>query len=106
MVNNMQGPRGGIQRNSNPQVGMGHNKCTCDELMRAIMEADFFALDLQLYLDTHPDDARAVEMHREAVKQYKACVAAFEDSYWPLTARSAGKTGCWDWLEGNFPPRS
>ena len=82
------------------------NKDNCAELMCAIMEADFFAQDLKLYLDTHPDDKRAIEMFRDAVKQYKACKAAFEDSFWPLQAYSAGKEGCWDWLSGNFPPKS
>ena len=105
MVNNMHSSPNRVMRNA-PQQNIQSAKPACEELMRAIMEADFFALDLQLYLDTHPDDKRAVEMHREAVKQYKACVAAFEDSFYPLTARSAGREGCWDWLEGNFPPKS
>ncbi|MBE6902239.1 MAG: spore coat protein CotJB [Ruminococcaceae bacterium] len=74
--------------------------------MRAIMEADFFATDLKLYLNTHPDDERALEMYREACKQYKACKAAFEDSFYPLTCCSAGKKGCWDWPDGNWPPAS
>lgn len=85
---------------------VGGNSPACDELLRAIAEASFFALDLQLYLDTHPDDTRAVEMFREAVKQYKACKAAFEDSFYPLTSMSAGKDGDWDWLCGTFPPLS
>ncbi|MGN0686600.1 MAG: spore coat protein CotJB [Oscillospiraceae bacterium] len=76
----------------------------CAELMRAIMEADFFATDLKLYLDTHPNDERAIEMYREACKQYKACKAAFEDSFYPLNACSSGTDGCWDWLNGNWPP--
>ena len=74
--------------------------------MRALMEADFFAQDLKLYLDTHPGDLRAVEMFREACRQYKACKAAFEDSFYPLTSMSAGKDGDWDWLCGTFPPLS
>lgn len=78
---------------------------SCDKLMSALMEASFFAQDLKLYLDTHPDDKRAIEMFREAIKQYQACKAAFEDSFWPLQASSAGKDGCWDWLDGNFPPK-
>ncbi len=79
---------------------------SCEELMRAIMEADFYAQDLKLYLDTHPNDTRAIEMFREACRQSKACKAAFEDSFYPLTACSAGQNGCWDWLDGNFPPLS
>lgn len=97
MHNNAQNVRNN-SRNSN------NTDATCEELMRAIMEADFFAQDLKLYLDTHPDDTRAVEMFREAVNQTMACRAAFEDSFYPLTASSAGMDGTWDWLEGVWPP--
>ena len=79
---------------------------SCKELMRAIMEADFMAQDLKLYLDIHPDDTRALELYREAVRQYKACKATFEDTFYPLTATSAGRDGTWDWLDGTFPPLS
>lgn len=95
---NMQNNAQNTARNSN------NADATCEELLRAIMEADFFAQDLKLYLDTHPDDARAVEMFREAVNQTKACRAAFEDSFYPLTASSAGMNGTWDWPEGVWPP--
>lgn len=88
----------------NNNTSRNSSDATCEELLRAIMEADFFAQDLKLYLDTHPDDARAVEMFREAVNQTKACKAAFEDSFYPLTASSAGMNGTWDWLEGVWPP--
>ena len=90
-------------RNSNNNGGNNGN-ASCEELMRAIMEADFFAQDLKLYLDTHPDDSRAVEMFREAVRQSKACKAAFEDSFYPLIADSAGINGTWDWPDGVWPP--
>ena len=79
------------------------NSASCEELLRAIAEADF-AQDLKLYLDTHPDDKRAVEMYAEACRQYMACKAAFEDSFYPLTASSAGRDGCWDWPEGVWAP--
>ena len=84
----------------------GSSDKSCEELLRAIAEADFFAQDLKLYLDTHPDDSRALEMFREACRQSKACKAAFEDSFYPLTACSAGRDGEWDWHEGCFPPNS
>lgn len=103
MVNNMN-----YNRNSRNVVRTSGNtsNASCEELMRAIMEADFFAMDLKLYLNTHPDDMRALEMYREACKQYKACKAVFEDSFYPLTACGAGKDDCWDWPEGVWPPKS
>lgn len=93
-----------MQNVQNTPRSSNNTNASCEELMRAIMEADFFAQDLKLYLDTHPDDTRAVEMFREAVNQAKACKAAFEDSFYPLTASSAGMNGTWDWPEGVWPP--
>ena len=93
-----------VQRNSNNDVV--NDNVSCQDLMRAIMEADFMATDLKLYLDIHPDDERALELYRDAVRQYKACKATFEDTFYPLTATSAGRDGTWDWLDGNFPPLS
>lgn len=85
-------------------INMQHQNKNCEELMKAISEASFFALDLKLYLDTHPDDCRALEMYREACKQYSACKGAFEECCYPLTSVSAGQCGEWDWLDGCWPP--
>ena len=93
-----------VQRNSSNDVV--NSNVSCQDLMKAIMEADFMATDLKLYLDIHPDDTRALELYRDAVRQYKACKAAFEDTFYPLTATSAGRDGTWDWIDGNFPPLS
>ncbi len=104
MVNNFNYNR--AANNQAVRQSANNNNSSCEEVMRAIMEADFFAQDLKLYLDTHPDDQRALEMYREACKQYKACKAVFEDSFYPLTAVSAGKDGCWNWPDGVWPPKS
>ena len=108
MVNNFNNKHSGMNENVRPRIPRAEigNTPACDELLKAIAEASFFAQDLKLYLDTHPDDTRALEMFREAVKQYQACKAAFEDSFYPLTSTSAGKDGEWDWLCGTFPPLS
>lgn len=114
MVNNMNVRRTTPHR-SNPQICVHEapqrpienvSSANCCDLLCAVMEAHFFATDLKLYLDTHPDDKRALEMYTEACKQYKACKAAFEESCYPLTACSAGRNGCWDWPEGVWPPKN
>ena len=104
MANNMSRNRFAPKNENNNNTN--NNQTACADLLRAIMEADFFALDLKLYIDTHPEDERAIGMFREAVKQSKACKAAFEESFYPLTAFSAGKDGEWVWLCGTFPPQS
>ena len=121
MANNYMNRRGGPNYNENARTqqmmrtessvnftnnSSGNNSAACEEMLKAIAEAAFFAQDLKLYLDTHPEDTRAIEMYTDAVKQYMACKAAFEDSFYPLFAMSAGKNGEWDWLCGDFPPLS
>lgn len=70
----------------------------------AVDEASFFMQDLKLYLDTHPHDAKALEMFKEACKQYRTCKEAFEQSCYPLQACGSRSDNCWDWLMGAWPP--
>ena len=42
---------------------------TKNEHLNAIRKLQFFAVDLNLYLDTHPDDANAVNMYNSFSKQ-------------------------------------
>lgn len=72
------------------------------QLMRKLAAADFYAQDLKLYLDTHPDDSEALSIYREAVKQADACRCAFQSEFYPLTADCAGKDCEWDWLFGQW----
>ena len=74
-----------------------------EALLKKISTYQFAAHDLQLYLDTHPDDTKALEIYREAVKQAKACRQAFEASCYPLRATSAGEGCTWNWLNGLWP---
>ena len=59
MGNNMYRRPGPPPRPPRPE-SQRTNSASCEELLRAIAEADFFAQDLKLYLDTHPDDKRSV----------------------------------------------
>lgn len=85
---------------------MANNGQNCCKLLQAVDEASFFMQDLKLYLDTHPNDTVAIEMFREACKQYKTCKEAFECSCYPLQACGARDDNCWDWLMGTWPPKS
>lgn len=85
---------------------MAGNGQSCCKLLQAVDEASFYMQDLKLYLDTHPNDAVAIEMFQEATKQYKACKEAFENSCYPLQANGAANDNCWDWLMGTWPPKS
>ncbi len=67
--------------------------------LRAVQEADFFAYDLQLYLDTHPDCIRALELYTETVEKAKKLRDEYETEYGPLTASSSSVIPPWQWID-------
>ena len=72
-------------------------------LMRTVME-EGFAVELGLYLDTHPESKKAqafFDRHNEARRK---AVAAYEELYGPLTTDNleATKSG-WTWIDPPFP---
>jgi len=81
-----------------------------EALLRQITILDFMALDLHLYLNTHPDDNEALEMYNDCITNGDKARHQFEEDFGPLTAfRSDGQAGwtwnrCpWPWQEGfNF----
>ena len=81
---------------------MENNK-NCVQLMNSLSESLFYATDLQLFLDTHPDDRNALRMFREAVKRTKATAEIFEQRFYPLTAFAADDECDWEWLLGVWP---
>lgn len=71
--------------------------------MRALQEAGFTLHELVLYLDTHPENRKALSMYQTYRKKYLELVSQYEASFGPLTANSV--TGdswtwgasCWPW---------
>ena len=80
-----------------------NRQISAQQLMRRLSEAMFFANDLKLYLDTHPDDTRALRMFREACKNSEVCREAFEKRCYPLIACSSDCENEWEWLDGVWP---
>ena len=56
-----------------------------EKLLFKIMECGFIVQDLNLYLDTHPDDMKANQMYTEHLKQLKQLKKEFADKHFPLT---------------------
>ena len=55
-----------------------------DKELTALSESGFAALDLQLYIDTHPDDTEAIAVYNECVDAYEKAREAFEKKHGPL----------------------
>ena len=72
-------------------------------MMRAVMEADFAAYDLQLYLDTHPNDQKALTMYSEMVRRAADAKRAYEAAYGPITPDAATDRKEWSWIKSPWP---
>ena len=71
---------------------MERPKCGCDDrstrdnLMHQIQQTQFAAYDLQLYLDTHPDCAEALELYTKLNATAMSLRQDYENAYGPLKA--------------------
>lgn len=72
------------------------------KLLRKIQEMDFVIYELALYLDTHPDDADAVNDYNCAVEKCGEYRAAYQKEYGPLHV-GAYSTCPWQWIDSPWP---
>ena len=78
------------------------------ELLKQITMLDFMALDLHLYLNTHPTDSEALEMYNDCVSGSQAAKEKYEAAFGPLTGfRSEGQqcdsAKSWAWIDCPWP---
>ena len=76
---------------------MEYNATSRSELLKKIQETDFYAYDLQLYLNTHPKCEKALKLYVKTVDESKKLRAEFESKFGPLTATSTSSTLPWQW---------
>lgn len=75
-------------------------KVDCDlrrEMMQQIRAYEFSINELALYLDTHPEDQKALCLHRKYCKEAKELKDKYQRVYGPLTINYPCNK--WRWLE-------
>ena len=80
------------------------NTIDCDakeEMLQQIMCYEFAINELALYLDTHPEDEKALCLHRKYVKEVKELKDKYQKVYGPLTINYPCNK--WRWLEEPWP---
>lgn len=75
------------------------------ELKKNIHELDFALHELNLFLDTHPTNTRAMELLKEYRKKRQEIIAVYEERYgkYISTVSDVPCSSCWKWLEGPWP---
>ena len=78
-------------------------KTNKNDLLKQIMELDFAAYELTLFLDTHPRDKKALELHKSVVGRSKALREQYVSMFGPLSPDESMNTEQWAWIEGPWP---
>ena len=76
-------------------------EATMEELKEQLKCYRFAIIELGLYLDTHPDDEKAICLHNEYTKRFKMLSEQYQKVYGPLTIMYPCKK--WRWLEQPWP---
>jgi spore coat protein JB len=74
------------------------------EMLRRIMELQFITLELNLFLDTHPNDERALCDFKAASDALMAAIHEFERAFHPLLNYGLGHVADgWNWICDPWP---
>lgn len=76
-----------------------------DELLKKLTELDFIAVDLGLFLNTHPENTEAIQTYNQVITAADAVRMKYEEAYGPLCSfRSyASNTNHWAWNNDPWP---
>ena len=89
-----------MQYNSNSDYCDNKNE-TREEMLKKIKCLQFAIIELALYLDTHPDDEKALCLHNRYSKEFKELKDKYQKVYGPLTINYPCNK--WRWLEEPWP---
>lgn len=73
------------------------------ELYEWIMMLGFCAMDMMLYLDTHPDDEEALNYFNQCNTLYNAAKQSYQEQFGLLNAFSEQERFSWDWNTAPMP---
>jgi spore coat protein JB len=73
------------------------------EMLRELQALEFTAFDLNLFLDTHPKDQRALADYSRAIRESECIKNIYTVNYGPLMAEDNVNQNCWRWIEEPWP---
>ena len=79
-----------------PNQDMQQKRMNQKELYEWIMMLGFCAVDMMLYLDTHPDDEEALNYFNQCTALYNAAKQSYQEQFGQLNAFSEQERSSWD----------
>ena len=86
-----------------PNQDMQQKRMNQKELYEWIMMLGFCAVDMMLYLDTHPDDEEALNYFNQCTALYNAAKQSYQEQFGHLNAFSEQERSSWDWNTAPMP---
>ena len=75
-----------------------------EELLSELMQLDFMAVDIALYLNTHPTDTEMIEQYNKIIRAADVVRSKYEQMYGPLCSfRSISSDEKFDWTNDPWP---
>ena len=94
-----------LNMNTNMNMNLGNceniNMESRSEMLKKIKCLRFSVIELALYLDTHPNDEKALCLHNKYTKELKIICDKYQKVYGPLTIEYPCNK--WIWLEEPWP---
>ena len=72
-------------------------------LLRAIQMYDFYLTELNLYLDTHPYDKKALSKFNEVNSKKEQAYKTYIENYGPLTFCDVNSSEQFNWVDNPWP---
>lgn len=72
-------------------------------LLKRLTILDFLAVDLQLFLDTHPDDSEAINKYNSVIKEADMLRNQYEKTYGPLYSFRSKSRDEFTWIDSPWP---
>lgn len=73
------------------------------ELLNQISEIQFICVELNLYIDTHPDDTDALNDYYHYSTVLKELINSYEEQYGPLLGFGLSATEAGSWVCSQWP---
>ena len=74
-----------------------------ENLLNQWQQYNFALVDLNLYLDTHPNDTNAIKLYNNYNNILKQISKKYESMYGPLTVNSDNNQNNWIWINSPWP---
>lgn len=74
-----------------------------ESLLKELSAAQFAALEMNMYLDTHANDSKAFSLFKKYSRAANELRERYEREYGPLTVRDVYGSSSYDWIDSPWP---